>query len=186
MMASRHGRLSRRLFLAFCATSATILSAWNSQTSRSACAPGAASSPAHRIAAAVPGPASCSVCTWVEERLRSALAIEVLQIQDLSDGHTATGFTDGSRRSQNPSGLELQLTIVSPAFDGLKLLDRQLLVTDALGPKLRSGAIHSLPSLRTFATQEEWKKAALAAPVGCTGIMVGNICIQVEVDEAML
>lgn len=93
---------------------------------------------------------------WLDERFRSFIpSVGYIEIEDVSDGHTAVGFSDGSGRSVNPDGLELRLTIVSPAFDGLTLIERHRLVTAALEQELASGAVHSLPSLRTL-TPAQW------------------------------
>lgn len=101
-----------------------------------------------------------SICAartrWVEERLRAAIPdLEHLRILDVTNGHAVVGFTDGSKRALDPNGLELELTVVSPSFRGLRLLQRQRLVNEALGPELVSGAIHALPRLKTW-TPEQW------------------------------
>lgn len=82
--------------------------------------------------------------------------VEHLDLVDLTDGHAVQGFYDGSRRSLDPRGLELKVTVVSPAFEGLRPLARQRLVQDALGPEILSGAIHALPHLRTW-TPSQWR-----------------------------
>mmetsp|Transcript_12610 Transcript_12610/g.36803 ORF Transcript_12610/g.36803 Transcript_12610/m.36803 type:complete len:231 (+) Transcript_12610:79-771(+) len=93
---------------------------------------------------------------WVEERLRSAIpALEHLEIVDVTNGHAIVGFHDGSRRALDPDGLELQLLVVSPSFDGMRLLERQRLVSEALGPELVSGAIHALPRMKAW-TPAQW------------------------------
>jgi len=107
-----------------------------------------------------------------EDRVREAVpGVEHLDLVDLTDGHAVQGFYDGSRRSLDPRGLELKVTVVSTAFEGMKPLARQQLVQDALGPEILSGAIHALPHLRTWTPSQY--RAALAkeggakAAVGC-------------------
>ncbi|GAA5784121.1 BolA family transcriptional regulator [Chitiniphilus shinanonensis] len=51
-------------------------------------------------------------------------------------------------------GHHFYATIVSPAFEGLKLLDRHRLVKDRLKAKLDSGELHAL-SLRATRTPAE-------------------------------
>jgi len=105
---------------------------------------------------------------WVDERLRAAIPnVEHLDIVDSTDGHAAVGFEDGSKRALDPNGVELQLTVVSAFFDGMKLIERQMLVSDALGPELLSGAIHSLPQLRTL-TPKQWSARVAGAKGGAT------------------
>lgn len=94
--------------------------------------------------------------SWVEERLRSAFDVAHLEILDVTNGHAIVGFHDGSKRALDPNGLELQLTIVSAAFEGLKPLARQQLVQAALGPELSSGVIHALPRMKTW-TPTQWQ-----------------------------
>jgi len=97
---------------------------------------------------------------WVEERLRAWVPrLQHLRILDVTNGHAEVGFADGSRRALDPHGLELELTVVSPAFEGMRLLERQRLVSEALGPELVSGAIHALPRLKTW-TPEQWARMA--------------------------
>merc|ERR1712187_824319 len=88
-----------------------------------------------------------------------------MEVLDVTNGHAVIGFADGSGRALDPHGLELQLTIVSDVFDGMKLLARQRLVQDALGPEIVSGAIHALPRTRTL-TSAQWR----AANIGGTGL----------------
>jgi len=100
---------------------------------------------------------------WVHQKLRGAIPrIEHLEVHDLSDGHTAQGYADGSKRSLNPNGIELGITVVSPSFDGMRLLERQRLVGGALRAELSSGAVHSLPRLRTL-TPKQWRARAVVA-----------------------
>lgn len=102
--------------------------------------------------------------SWVDGRLRDAIPyIEHLEVQDVSDGHTAKGFTDGSKRSLNPHGLELKITVVSSSFDNMKLLERQRLVSSALHAELGTGAIHSLPHLKTLTPMQWQAKTALVS-----------------------
>eukprot|EP00927_Polykrikos_kofoidii_P076803 TRINITY_DN7382_c0_g1_i1.p1 TRINITY_DN7382_c0_g1~~TRINITY_DN7382_c0_g1_i1.p1 ORF type:complete len:262 (-),score=37.86 TRINITY_DN7382_c0_g1_i1:392-1177(-) len=94
---------------------------------------------------------------WVEDRLRSTISgIEHLEIVDVTNGHAVIGFHDGSKRALDPHGLELQLSVVSSAFNGVRPLDRQRLVGEALGPEVLSGAIHALPRMKTW-TPAQWK-----------------------------
>lgn len=96
--------------------------------------------------------------------------VEFLEILDLSDGHAVQGFFDGSRRSLDPDGLELKVTVVSAAFEGKRPLVRQQLIQEAFGPEILSGKIHALPSLRAL-TPVQWQtvlaKAAAQLPAGC-------------------
>lgn len=106
-----------------------------------------------------------------EHKLRSVIpVVEYLEIFNLSDGHTVQGFYDGSRRALDPFGLELELTVVSAAFEGKRPLVRQQLVHEALGPEIMSGKIHALPWLKTwtpqqYRQQQEKKKRTAALPV---------------------
>merc|ERR1712217_38768 len=94
---------------------------------------------------------------WAYDSVRLAIPdITHLDIRDVSNGHTATGFTDGSQRSLNPKGLELRIVVVSMVFEGKKLLQRQRLVNKALQAELHSGLVHSLPFLKTW-TPSEWQ-----------------------------
>eukprot|EP00930_Biecheleria_cincta_P027029 TRINITY_DN18996_c0_g1_i1.p1 TRINITY_DN18996_c0_g1~~TRINITY_DN18996_c0_g1_i1.p1 ORF type:complete len:243 (-),score=39.97 TRINITY_DN18996_c0_g1_i1:115-843(-) len=94
---------------------------------------------------------------WVEPRLRSAIpCIEHLDILDVTNGHAVLGFKDGSKRALDPKGLELELTVVSSTFEGLKPVERQRLVSEALGAELMSGAVHALPRMKTF-TPAQWQ-----------------------------
>jgi len=102
----------------------------------------------------------------LEQRLRAGIdKVEHIEIEDVSDGHTAIGFTDGSKRSLNPRGIELKLLIVSSSFDGLKLIDRHRMVSNALEEELLSGTIHSLPHLKTW-TPDQWR--ARSGESSCT------------------
>jgi len=103
---------------------------------------------------------------WVEDRLRSAIPqLQHLRIRDVTNGHAEVGFADGSKRALDPRGLELELTLVSPDFGGMRLLERQRLVSEALGPELVSGAVHALPRLKTW-TPEQWAERAAEEPLG--------------------
>jgi len=94
---------------------------------------------------------------WVDERLRGAIPnLSHLEIRDVTNGHAVVGFADGSRRALDPKGLELELTVVSTAFEGLRLLERHRMVGDALAPELTSGAVHALPRLKTW-TPQQWQ-----------------------------
>lgn len=95
--------------------------------------------------------------SWVEPRLRAAIpCIEHLDILDVTNGHAVLGFKDGSKRALDPKGLELELTVVSSSFEGLKPLARQRLVSEALGAELLSGAVHALPRMKTL-TPAQWQ-----------------------------
>jgi len=94
---------------------------------------------------------------WVEERVRSAVPrVERVDIVDVTNGHTVEGFEDGSGRALDPGGLELQLTVVSAAFEGMTLLARQRLVFSAFAPELSSGKIHALPRMKAL-TPLQWQ-----------------------------
>uniref|UniRef100_A0A7S1AEU7 Uncharacterized protein n=1 Tax=Noctiluca scintillans TaxID=2966 RepID=A0A7S1AEU7_NOCSC len=96
--------------------------------------------------------------SWVKERLVSSIGtVHHLEVVDVTNGHAIEGFFDGSGRALDPHGLELQILVVSEVFDGKPLLQRQQLVSDALGPELMSGAIHALPRMKTW-TPAEWEK----------------------------
>lgn len=98
---------------------------------------------------------------WVDERLRGTIPdLRHLEIRDVTNGHAVVGFADGSRRALDPNGLELELTVVSAVFDGLRLLERQRMVGDALAPELTSGAVHALPRLKTW-TPQQWQAKAM-------------------------
>lgn len=130
---------------------------------------------------------------WLDERLRSFIpGVGYLEIEDVSDGHTAVGFSDGSGRSVNPVGLELRLTLVSPAFDGLGPLERHRLVTAALAAELASGAVHALPRLRTLtpaqwlsscAKEMESKVVSPAAEVTAAAARLQAAEVHAEVDD---
>merc|ERR1719436_1535958 len=93
---------------------------------------------------------------WVDDRLRAAVpGVERLEIKDCTNGHAIEGFLDGSRRALDPNGLELELTVVSKVFQGMRPLERQRLVSGALGPELLSGAVHALPRMKAW-TPEQW------------------------------
>lgn len=108
----------------------------------------------------------------LQQRIRAAMPIEHLEVLDVTNGHAVDGFHDGSKRALDPNGLELELKIVSSAFEGKRLLERQQMIQHALGPELLSGAIHALPRIKVL-TPAQWKAAnALhgnsgAAPVNC-------------------
>jgi len=77
-----------------------------------------------RFAVVLPG--GSGPLAWVYRILEDTIpGTEHLEVLDVSDGHTASGFVDGSNRSQNPGGLELRITIVSGDFEGKRLLQRQ-------------------------------------------------------------
>jgi len=101
-----------------------------------------------------------------EARLRASVPeAEYIQIVDLTDGHTVQGFFDGSGRALDPHGLELQVTVVSRAFENKRPLLRQQLVHEAFGPEILSGKIHALPNLKTL-TPVQWQRA-LAKTQSC-------------------
>jgi BolA protein len=79
----------------------------------------------------------------IEDRLRAALQAQHLQVENDSHKHAV------------PPGSETHINalIVSPAFDGLRLVARQRLVYSALADELSSG-LHAL-ALRTL-TPAEW------------------------------
>jgi len=115
--------------------------------------------------------AKCRIAS-LENKLRARVPdVDHLEIVDLSDGHAVQGFFDGSKRSLDPHGVELQVTVVSAFFEGKRPLARQQLVQEAFGPEILSGKIHALPNLRTL-TPAQWRVVlAKAAPsdklVGC-------------------
>merc|ERR1712232_673776 len=57
------------------------------------------------------------------------------------------------------AGVHLKLQIVSDTFEGMRPLDRQRLVFQALQAELDSGAIHSLAQLQTITTAQ-WRERA--------------------------
>lgn len=103
------------------------------------------------------GVVETSGLAWVEDRLRNAIPIEHVEILDVTDGHTVVGFNDGSGRALVPNGLELQLTVVSPAFVGKKTLDRHRMIYKSLRTELESGAVHSLPRVKAW-TPDQWQE----------------------------
>lgn len=102
---------------------------------------------------------------WVEERLRAAMPIQHLEIVDVTDGHAMDAFLQGSNRALDPHGLELRLTVVSSAFEGMKTLQKQRLVNDALQAELLDGTIHALPSLKTL-TSQQWQSSTAMEQTG--------------------
>ncbi|CAE7580631.1 Bola1 [Symbiodinium natans] len=102
--------------------------------------------------------AASDYAAWAREKLlRSIPDIRNIEVEDVSDGHTVEGFADGSKRAQDPNGRELKVLVVSGAFESLSPVQRQRLVHKALEEALSSGAIHSLPALRTL-TPQQWEE----------------------------
>ena len=67
----------------------------------------------------------------------------------------AEAFPDASElgvEDRTGTGDHFQVTVVSPRFDGLSLLDQHRLVNDALAAPLADGTIHEL-RIRTKGTQ---------------------------------
>jgi len=111
-----------------------------------------------------------------EAKVRAVVPqVEHLEILDLSDGHALAGFFDGSKRSLDPHGLCLKVTVVSADFEGKRILARQQMVQKALGPEINSGKIHALPNLRAL-TPVQWLAVLEVGvpsgqPVGCTQLL---------------
>eukprot|EP00747_Dinoflagellata_sp_TGD_P076357 gnl/TRDRNA2_/TRDRNA2_159114_c0_seq1.p1 gnl/TRDRNA2_/TRDRNA2_159114_c0~~gnl/TRDRNA2_/TRDRNA2_159114_c0_seq1.p1 ORF type:complete len:255 (-),score=45.26 gnl/TRDRNA2_/TRDRNA2_159114_c0_seq1:90-854(-) len=98
-----------------------------------------------------------TVAHEIEHRLRTLIPhVAHVEVEDVSTGNCAVSFAYGSNRSLNPRGLDLKLTVVSAAFEGLRLLEQHRLVNGALQSELLSGAIHSLPQLQTL-TPAMWQ-----------------------------
>lgn len=57
------------------------------------------------------------------------------------------------------SGDKFQLTVVTDRFEGLRRVQKQQLIYQALGEHIASGAIHAV-TMQTL-TREEWRKARL-------------------------
>ena len=105
--------------------------------------------------------------SWLQPKLQTVIPdLEHIDVLDVTDGHAATGFFDGSSRSLDPEGLEIQLTVVSSVFDGLKMLHRQRLVGKALSNELKSGTIHAFPkTARCQRTSTSGKESHIRAPL---------------------
>eukprot|EP00929_Paragymnodinium_shiwhaense_P017161 TRINITY_DN12614_c2_g1_i1.p1 TRINITY_DN12614_c2_g1~~TRINITY_DN12614_c2_g1_i1.p1 ORF type:complete len:232 (+),score=55.38 TRINITY_DN12614_c2_g1_i1:131-826(+) len=122
-----------------------------------------------------------TLAAWAEERLRSSIAgILQVEVQDVSDGHTHEGFYDGSGRSLNKDGVELRVLVVAECFASMNMVQRQQKVHESLLRELRTGAIHSLPHLRTL-SPDEWK--AQLTPAARQAAVRSNRC-QVAKSEA--
>ena len=77
----------------------------------------------------------------IEQRLRSALSVDSIEIVDESHLHVGhPGAASG--------GGHFQVTIVADNFDGLSTLARHRLIYDALGDAMQT-EIHAL-SIKTF------------------------------------
>ena len=74
-----------------------------------------------------------------------AEAIRALLVQAFPDA-SAVAVED-----RTGTGDHFQVTVASPAFDGLSLLDQHRRVNDALSDQLRDGSIHEL-RIRTKGT----------------------------------
>jgi BolA protein len=87
---------------------------------------------------------------WLEERLRSRLDVEHLEIQDESARHAGHAGAAGA-------GGHFRVTIVCGSFRGQGLLARQRSVYAAVAEGMPS-IVHAL-ALRTL-TPEEWRERA--------------------------
>jgi stress-induced morphogen len=58
--------------------------------------------------------------------------------------HAFPDATELSVQDRTGGGDHFQVTVVSPRFDGLPLLEQHRLVNDALAEPLRDGTIHEL------------------------------------------
>jgi stress-induced morphogen len=65
-------------------------------------------------------------------------AIRVLLVQAFPDA------SEVAVEDRTGTGDHFQVTVASPAFDGLTLLDQHRRVNDALSEQLRDGSIHEL------------------------------------------
>jgi acid stress-induced BolA-like protein IbaG/YrbA len=78
-------------------------------------------------------------CEAVAEIVRASIPESQVEVVDL------TGGLD-----------HFQVTVVSPRFEGLSLIERHHLVQGPLRPLVEDGRIHAL-SMKTF-TPEQWRK----------------------------
>ena len=77
----------------------------------------------------------------VQDALRVALApVHHLAVTDVTDGHAVEGVLDG--RALRADGREILVLVVSAAFDGQSLIDRQRAVNAVLAEDLSTGKPH--------------------------------------------
>lgn len=102
--------------------------------------------------------AAGSVQTRLEAKLRAAFAPEHIEVANESGNHNV------------PPGSEthFRVVIVSPRFEGQRLLGRHRAVNDALRAEL-AGGVHAL-ALHTY-TLAEWRTRSSASPASppCRG-----------------
>ena len=76
-------------------------------------------------------------------------------VRDCSDGHTATGFVDGTTRALSADGIQLEVLVVSSSFEKVLSIKRHRAVYGCFDDEFKSNAIHSM-ELKTF-TESQWE-----------------------------
>lgn len=93
---------------------------------------------------------------YVQSTLREQIPGTVhCHVRDCSDGHTATGFTDGSNRALSKDGIQLEVLVVSSSFEKVLSIKRHRAVYGCFDDEFKSNAIHSM-ELKTF-TESQWE-----------------------------
>ena len=93
---------------------------------------------------------------FVQSKLRAGIpGVVHCHVRDCSDGHTVTGFSDGSKRALAKDGIQLEVLIVASAFEGVSTMKRHRTVHACLDEEFKRNAIHSL-ELKTL-TAEQWE-----------------------------
>ena len=93
---------------------------------------------------------------FVQSKLRAGIpGVVHCHVRDCSDGHTVTGFSDGSKRALAKDGIQLEVLIVASAFEGVSTMKRHRTVHACLDEEFKRNAIHSI-ELKTL-TAEQWE-----------------------------
>eukprot|EP00928_Gymnodinium_smaydae_P007671 TRINITY_DN12748_c0_g1_i2.p1 TRINITY_DN12748_c0_g1~~TRINITY_DN12748_c0_g1_i2.p1 ORF type:complete len:254 (+),score=70.88 TRINITY_DN12748_c0_g1_i2:55-762(+) len=99
-------------------------------------------------------------CPLARQRLEQRLRARIPDVEHV-EIDSADVLAEGDAPSQC-GGAHLRIEVVSPAFEGMRPVDRQRLVHSALSEELASGALHSLPELLTLTPAQRQRRAATA------------------------
>jgi len=105
-------------------------------------------------------PDKISAASMLQNRITTALAPTVLEIED--ESHLHEDHLQGAKLREARGGGHFSAMIVSAKFEGLPLVQRHRLVYAAVGD-LMGGKVHAF-SMETL-TPEEWQQSRAKGPV---------------------